>query len=143
MDHPDASKTSYFQYVARYSSEKAFVTRSIFGDYLRTVLLPFIQTVGSELGNPASPTILIFDGHESHMSEVISAFAAENGITLFLLPPHSSHLLKPLDQGFFRRIKVQFGQFPRLRDFSKATSTCKCLFMALQGTFVARNIWNS
>jgi hypothetical protein len=52
MDHPDASKASYFQYVARYSSEKVFVTRFIFGDYLRTVLLPFIQTVWSELGNP-------------------------------------------------------------------------------------------
>jgi hypothetical protein len=64
--HPDASKTSYFQYVARYSSKKAFVTRSIFGDYLRTVLLPFIQTVRSELGNPAFPAILIFDEHKSH-----------------------------------------------------------------------------
>jgi hypothetical protein len=31
-DHADASKASFFQYVARYSSEKAFVTRSIFGD---------------------------------------------------------------------------------------------------------------
>jgi hypothetical protein len=130
-DHPDASKASYFQYVARYSSEKAFVTWSIFGDYLRTMLLPFIQTAPSELGNLASPAILIFDGHRSHMSEVISAFAAEHGITLFLLPPHSSHLLQPLDQGSFRRTKLQFGQFPRLRDFSKATSTCKCVFMAI------------
>jgi hypothetical protein len=68
--------------------------------------------------------------HKSHVSEVISDFAGEKGITLFLLPPYSNHLPQPLDQGFCRRIKVQFRQFPRLRDFSKVTSTCERVFMA-------------
>jgi hypothetical protein len=42
-DHPDASKASYFQYVSRYSSEKAFVTTVIFSDYLRTLVLPHVE----------------------------------------------------------------------------------------------------
>jgi hypothetical protein len=33
-DHPDESRASYYEYAFRYSSEKAFATRSIFGDYL-------------------------------------------------------------------------------------------------------------
>jgi hypothetical protein len=48
-DDPNASRASYFQYVARYSSEKAFVTASIFGDYLHTICLPFVPIVRSEL----------------------------------------------------------------------------------------------
>jgi hypothetical protein len=142
-DHSDTSMTSYFQYVSRYSSEKAFVTRAIFSDYLRTVVLPFIETVRSELGNPRSPPILIFDGHKSHMLEVIRAFTAEHGITLFLLPPHSGHLLQPLDQGFFCRVKVQFRQFQRIKEPLKATSTCEHFFTGLQGSFITRLIWNS
>jgi hypothetical protein len=41
-DHPDASRVSYYESVVRYSSKKAFVTKSIFGDYLCIVVLPFI-----------------------------------------------------------------------------------------------------
>jgi hypothetical protein len=77
------------------------------------------------------------------MSEVISVFAAEHGITLFLLPPNSSHLLQPLDEGFFRRVKIQFGQFQRIKELSKVTSTCERAFIALQGSFTTRLIWNS
>jgi hypothetical protein len=87
------------------------VTQSIFGDYLRTVLLPFVQTVRPELGNPASPAILIFDGYKSHMSEVISAFAAENAITLFLLLPHGSRLLQLLINGFSVVLRFKLDGF--------------------------------
>jgi hypothetical protein len=125
-DQPDASKTSYFQYVSRYSSEKAFVTRAISSDYLRMVVLPFIERMRSELGNPRSPAMVIFDVYKAHMLEVISAFTAEHGITLFLLPPHSSHLLQLLDQGFFSRVKVQFEQFQRIKELSKVTSSWRC-----------------
>jgi hypothetical protein len=142
-DHPDANRASYYEYGVRYSSEKVFVTRSIFGDSLCLVLLPFIQTIRTELRHPESPAILIFDGHQSHMSQVIRAFAAAHGITLFLFSPHSSDRLQPLDQGFFCRVKVQFGQFPRIREFSKTTSTCERVFMAQQATFITRIIWNS
>jgi hypothetical protein len=90
----------------------------------------FIETVRAELGNPRSPAILIFDGHKAHMSEAISAFTAEHVIAFFLLPPHSSHLLQPLDQGFFRHVNVQFGQFQRIKEPSKVMSTCERFFMA-------------
>jgi hypothetical protein len=53
-DHQDVNRASYFQYVSRYPSENAFVTRAIFSDYLCTVVLPFIETVRLELENPRS-----------------------------------------------------------------------------------------
>jgi hypothetical protein len=62
---------------------------------------------------------------------------------LCLLPSHSGHLLQPLDSGFFRRVKVQFGQFQKIEKLSKVASTCKRIFMALQGSLITRLIWNS
>jgi hypothetical protein len=76
-------------------------------------------------------------------AQLINSFAAEHGIALFLLPPHGSHLLQRLDQGFVRRVKVQFGRFRRIKKLSKVTSTCECVFMALQAMFITRIIWNS
>jgi hypothetical protein len=69
----------------------------------------FIETVRSELGNLRSPAVLVVNRHKAHMSDVIRTFTVEHGITLFFVPPQSSHLLQPLDQGSFRRIKDQFG----------------------------------
>ena len=37
-------------------------------------------------------------------------FCAENGIFLYCLPPHLSHLLQPLDVGFFRSLKSAWGK---------------------------------
>jgi hypothetical protein len=52
-------------------------------------------------------------------------------------------MLQPFDQGLFRRVKVQFGQFQRSKELSKVTSTWERVFMALQGNFITRLIWNS
>lgn len=50
---------------------------------------------------PASrPLILFMDGHSSHCPDTL-AFAAENGIILFTLPPNTTHLTQLLDKGVF------------------------------------------
>jgi hypothetical protein len=59
---------------------------------------PFVQAVRSRLGNSACHAILIFEGPQSHMLQVIDTFAAQYSIRLFLLPSHTSHLSQPLDQ---------------------------------------------
>ena len=49
--------------------------------------------------------VLIFDGHESHLSSQFLAHALDNNIHLLMLPPHTSHLLQPLDVGVFGPLK--------------------------------------
>jgi len=49
--------------------------------------------------------MLICDGHESHISADFSAFCMDHDIILFLLIPHSSHLLQPLNVGVFGPLK--------------------------------------
>ena len=50
--------------------------------------------------------LLICDGHDSHISAKFVAHCIENNICLFLLLPHSSHLLQPLDVGIFSPLKT-------------------------------------
>jgi hypothetical protein len=45
--------------------------------------------------------LLILDGHSSHVSFEFVAFCNENDIILLCLPPHSTHVLQPLDVGIF------------------------------------------
>jgi hypothetical protein len=109
-NHPDADQCSFLRNVLQCVSPNAFVTRQIFNDYLRNVLSPYIahwrESVGAD-----TRAILIFDGHRVHLSEVLNAWAGANRILLYLLPPHNSHLLQPLDQGFFRRFQIQHSLF--------------------------------
>ena len=50
--------------------------------------------------------LLICDGHDSHISVKFVAHCIENNICLFLLLPHSSHLLQPLDVDIFSPLKT-------------------------------------
>ena len=52
------------------------------------------------------PVVLLVDGHTSHIDVEVSKFCLENQILLYCLPSHSSHLLQPLDVGFFRSLKA-------------------------------------
>ncbi|ORU95132.1 MAG: hypothetical protein A6F71_10800 [Cycloclasticus sp. symbiont of Poecilosclerida sp. M] len=51
------------------------------------------------------PVCLLVDGHTSHIDLDTSKFCQENGILLYCLPPHSSHITQPLDVGFFSALK--------------------------------------
>jgi hypothetical protein len=141
-EHPDAGECSYIPNTRRHTSPKAFVTREIYADYLRTVISPYIAKWRETLGQDARALIL-FDGHKAHLSEILNAWAAENQILLYTLPPHSSHLLQPLDQGFFRRLKIQYGLFPAIKHMSKISGILERIWMAIQATTVTRLVWNA
>ncbi|KZP26367.1 DDE-domain-containing protein, partial [Athelia psychrophila] len=47
------------------------------------------------------PILLIYDGHGSHEGIKMVRLGRENNIILFCLPPHTTHMLQPLDVGVF------------------------------------------
>jgi hypothetical protein len=53
---------------------------------------------------------LILDGHESHRSTEFERYCQENNIITLYMPPHSSHLLQPLDIGCFGPLKQAYGR---------------------------------
>jgi hypothetical protein len=53
--------------------------------------------------------MLILDGHESHVSAEFEQYCKEHNIIPISMPPHSSHLLQPLDVGLFSPLKRAYG----------------------------------
>ncbi|KAF4456192.1 hypothetical protein F53441_1609 [Fusarium austroafricanum] len=54
--------------------------------------------------------LLILDGHESHHSLDFEKYCQANKVVTLCMPPHSSHLLQPLDVGYFSLLKKAYGQ---------------------------------
>ena len=53
--------------------------------------------------------LLILDGHESHHSTEFEGYYKDNNIITLCMPPHSSHMLQPLDVGCFGPLKHIYG----------------------------------
>ena len=51
------------------------------------------------------PVLLFVDGHYSHVSLPLIRTAKEKGVHLYCLPPHTTHILQPLDVGVYGPIK--------------------------------------
>jgi hypothetical protein len=54
--------------------------------------------------------LLVLDGHESHHLTDFEIYCAEHNIIALCMPPHSSHLLQPLDVGCFEPLEKAYGQ---------------------------------
>ncbi|KAK1843585.1 transposase [Colletotrichum chrysophilum] len=53
--------------------------------------------------------MLIIDGHESHLSAEFDEYCKQNNIITVSMPPHSSHLLQPLDIALYSPLKRAYG----------------------------------
>jgi len=54
--------------------------------------------------------LLILDGHGSHATAEFDRFCMERRIIPLYMPPHSSHILQPLDVSCFSPLKHLYGQ---------------------------------
>ena len=59
---------------------------------------------------PARPVLLVPDGHSSHILIELIEMARANNVTLLCLPPHTLHILQPLDVGVFKSFKTSFNK---------------------------------
>jgi hypothetical protein len=72
--------------------------------WLKQVLIPGISH------SQGGYRLLILDGHGSHLTPKFDEICAANNIIPICMPPHSSHLLQPLDVGCFAVLKRVYGQ---------------------------------
>jgi hypothetical protein len=54
--------------------------------------------------------LLVLDGHGSHHSTDFELYCQEHNIITLCMPPHSSHILQPLDVGCFSPLKKAYGK---------------------------------
>ena len=68
---------------------------------------------------PEPPTLLLTDGHKSHINLDVIDLCRESNIILFCLPPHTTHALQPLDVAVFKSLKDCFAKSVRALSFTK------------------------
>lgn len=74
--------------------------------------------------------MLIFDGHGSHLSQNFIDYCWQHRIRPFQLPPHTTHLLQPLDVGVFQSLKHSFKKELRKEIFQGATEISRVDFFS-------------
>ncbi|XP_072930580.1 uncharacterized protein [Epargyreus clarus] len=79
------------------SSKRGWMESEIFFNYMLNVVIP-------NLGDDR-PVLLLYDGHVSHVDDKVVELAVKHNITILKLPPHTSHLLQPLDLAVFKSFK--------------------------------------
>ena len=76
-----------------------------------------------------SHRLLILDGHESHNSVEFHQLCKEKKIITLCMPPHSSHLLQPLDVGCFAPLKKAYGRQVEILMRNKISHITKTEFL--------------
>lgn len=84
------------------ASENGWTANSIAVNWLQKIFIPQIHQ------NHQRPQLLIMDGHGSHDNVEFQWLCKQNNIQLLFLPPHSSHVLQPLDLGCFSPLKAAY-----------------------------------
>lgn len=82
-------------------SHNGWITRDIFREWFKH----FLRSIP-----PVRPVILFLDGHSAHYCPETIRMAAEEKVILCALPPHTTHLLQPLDKGCFSPLKVNWRE---------------------------------
>jgi hypothetical protein len=74
--------------------------------------------------------MLIFDGHSSHLTQEFLDYYWLHHIRPFQLPPHTTHLLQPLDVGVFQSLKHNFKKQVRREVFQGAREISRVDFFS-------------
>ncbi|KAK8096435.1 transposase, partial [Apiospora kogelbergensis] len=85
------------------ASNKGWTNDEIAVKWLEDVFIP--ETAPND---PKDARLLILDGHGSHTTDDFMSLCYQNNIYLLFLPPHSSHVLQPLDVGVFAPMKAYY-----------------------------------
>jgi len=84
------------------ASKNGWINCEIFVNFLKNNLLPSLTE--------KRPVLIIYDGHATHVTEEVIAFAKTENIEILKLPAHTSHLLQPLDLSVFKSVKVTWDE---------------------------------
>ena len=99
-------------------------------NFLQWFLKLFVPTVNHLLSN--GPVVLFVDGHQSHISLQLVNTAKTKGIHLYCLPPHTTHILQPLDVGVYGPVKQAWKAIMKDYKTNIAANVTKEAFPGMQ-----------
>ena len=123
------------------STDKGWINRVVALEWLREVFIP--QTKPRD---HSQRRLLICDGHDSYTATDFMWECYKNNIHLLLLPPHTSHVLQPLDLSVFSPLKHTYRKLlNKINSWSESTvlgkqMMIKCIVEARKQVITAHNI---
>jgi hypothetical protein len=100
------------------STEKTFITDVLFIDRVQTQFIPKNDQFRIR-AHCDGPIVLLTDGHASHITPRIVAYADSQPIILIKLVAHSSHISQPLDLCAFSLFKILYEKEQKRTDCKK------------------------
>ena len=82
------------------TSNSGWTSNSYGFEWLTTVFEPSTRP-----RDPSQHRLLVMDGYSSYMTANFIAYSMDKNIDLLILPPHTSHMLQPLDVSIFSPLK--------------------------------------
>ena len=82
------------------------------------VFIPAVEDI-----RHTGPVVLFLDGHRSHTTLGLVEEVRVRGIVFYTFPPHTTHLLQPLDVGVFGPLKHVWSKI--LKEFKMETMAAK------------------
>lgn len=123
------------------ATEKGWTNTSIAHEWLKKVFIPRTQP-----RVPSHKRLLVLDGHDSHTHDDFMWLCFQNNIHCLYLPPHTSHVLQPLDLAVFGPLKGAYRK--KISHYSSLTDSSIvgkqnlliCLAAARKEAITAHNI---
>uniref|UniRef100_A0A2H1WZ62 SFRICE_041149 n=1 Tax=Spodoptera frugiperda TaxID=7108 RepID=A0A2H1WZ62_SPOFR len=85
------------------ATSNGWIESEAFAEFMAKSFIPMVK-------HETEPALLIYDGHSTHVQLAVIEMAKQNNITIIKLPPHTSHLLQPLDLSVFKPYKDAWDQ---------------------------------
>jgi len=85
-------------------SDSGWSNSVIFEQYMKEHFIKFIPNRDDD-----HKVLVLYDGHKSHISMSLITWVKENNIILFVLPPHTSHILQQMDVSCFGPFEKAWG----------------------------------
>ncbi|XP_060571782.1 uncharacterized protein LOC132729962, partial [Ruditapes philippinarum] len=85
-------------------TETGWSNTDIFCQFMQDHLVKYLPARDKD-----NPVLVLYDGHKSHCSLGLIEWAKSQHIILFVLPPHCSHILQPLDVSCFGPFEVAWN----------------------------------
>jgi 4-hydroxybenzoate polyprenyltransferase len=123
------------------ATEKGWTNQTVALEWLQRIFIPYTQPE-----DPAQARLLILDGHDSHTTDDFMWNCFNNNIHLIFLPPHTSHVLQPLDLSVFSPLKRSYRKYlNNINSWTESTIVGKqlmlaCLLKARREAVTAQNI---
>lgn len=123
-----------------YTSETGYVNSEIFYEYISSNFIPYINSKKKFLNMQNAKSLLLIDNCSAHTSDKLKCLLAINNIILITFPPHTSHLLAPLDLVFFGVYKKQKSNMSLFTDCPTIIERIDSIINVIYSTATPGNI---